>query len=488
MYRSGLGDCFLISFDVGRQEKHVLIDCGTLGATTTGVKLADAVRDIRAVTNDHLHAVVATHEHWDHVCGFGSLDGEFKKIAVDHVWLAWTEDPTCPLAQRLAKLKKDLGATLGAAATALGASANAASAAQGQAVADILGFFGEAAGEAAGAAAFGESLDAAMQFVRTGLGVEPRYCKPGDGLFDEAGLPGFRVYVLGPPMNEAAIADLGEHGSSELYAVAAGLGAGARGHNERRADEGAPTDDASGTEVSVPFDARFRHPRESPVIQHLLEKTYLSDEQAWRRIDEDWLHVATDLALQLDSATNNTSLVLAFERIADGKVLLFPGDAQQGNWRSWHAAALTWTVPGAAGLTKKVTAADLLARAVFYKVGHHASHNATAKVAGLEHMRSRAELTAFIPVDRAVALGRHPRGSWKMPARALYRRLLEQCNGRVVRSDVGWADDSTATVSTGVEREFDGVATAAEWTAWRKAQRTASHVRITPLFAEFSLR
>jgi hypothetical protein len=192
--------------------------------------------------------------------------------------------------------------------------------------------------------------------------------------------------------------------------------------------------------------------------------------------------------LQLDSATNNTSLVLAFERIADGKVLLFPGDAQQGNWRSWHAAALTWTVPGAAGLTKKVTAADLLARAVFYKVGHHASHNATAKVAGLEHMRSRAELTAFIPVDRAVALGRHPRGSWKMPARALYRRLLEQCNGRVVRSDVGWADDSTATVSTGVEREFDGVATAAEWTAWRKAQRTASHVRITPLFAEFSLR
>jgi hypothetical protein len=198
LYRSGLGDCFLISFDVGRQEKHVLIDCGTLGATTTGVKLADAVRDIRAVTNDHLHAVVATHEHWDHVCGFGSLDGEFKKIAVDHVWLAWTEDPTCPLAQRLAKLKKDLGATLGAAATALGASANAASAAQGQAVADILGFFGEAAGEAAGAAAFGESLDAAMQFVRTGLGVEPRYCKPGDGLFDEAGLPATRPVPRSP--------------------------------------------------------------------------------------------------------------------------------------------------------------------------------------------------------------------------------------------------------------------------------------------------
>ena len=60
-------------------------------------------------------------------------------------------------------------------------------------------------------------------------------------------------------------------------------------------------------------------------------------------MDGEWLDIATDLALQLDSATNNTSLVLAIERIADGKVLLFPGDAQQGNWRSWHADALDWS-------------------------------------------------------------------------------------------------------------------------------------------------
>ena len=42
------------------------------------------------------------------------------------------------------------------------------------------------------------------------------------------------------------------------------------------------------------------------------------------------------LALQLDSDTNNTSLVLAIELIASGRVLLFPGDAQVGNWLSWH--------------------------------------------------------------------------------------------------------------------------------------------------------
>ena len=34
---------------------------------------------------------------------------------------------------------------------------------------------------------------------------------------------------------------------------------------------------------------------------------------------------------QLDSATNDTSLVIAIERISDNTVLLFPADAQQGN-------------------------------------------------------------------------------------------------------------------------------------------------------------
>ena len=92
MYRQGLGDCFLVTFDVGRDERHMLIDCGTLGAQTTKVKLAEVVTDIRAVTGDHLHVLVATHEHLDHVSGFRSLRDEFGHMTVDHVWLAWTEN------------------------------------------------------------------------------------------------------------------------------------------------------------------------------------------------------------------------------------------------------------------------------------------------------------------------------------------------------------------------------------------------------------
>jgi hypothetical protein len=31
MYRRGLGDCFLLTFNPGGDEKHILIDCGRAG-------------------------------------------------------------------------------------------------------------------------------------------------------------------------------------------------------------------------------------------------------------------------------------------------------------------------------------------------------------------------------------------------------------------------------------------------------------------------
>ena len=347
---------------------------------------------------------------------------------------------------RSAKTRKDLGAALTAAAGALAASPDEASAARGRAVRDLLGFYGRDT-SALGAADFAVQLDAAMQFVRTGLGPTARYFQPGEGPVEESWLPGFRVYVLGPPRDEAALNDLGEHGSSDLYGLSSGLGVGAR----QRAS-GGPADEEA--QADMPFDARFRHPLNDASTRRSASRGYWNQAEAWRRVDDDWLHVATDMALQLDSATNNSSLALAFERISDGKVLLFPGDAQQGNWLSWHAPSMRWTVPVSPGGrgTHTVTAADLLTRTVRYKVGHHASHNATAKAKGLELMTS-PDLTAFIPVDRAVALTRNPKGSWKMPARDLYRRLLERCQGRVVRSDVGWADTSTRATRREVEQE-----------------------------------
>jgi hypothetical protein len=237
--------------------------------------------------------------------------------------------------------------------------------------------------------------------------------------------------------------------------------------------------------ASVPFDVRFRREASSPETKKMFADYLQKDD--WRQINEDWLNVASDLALQLDSATNNTSLALAIERIADGKVLLFPADAQEGSWLSWHGDTMKWKVTSGAE-QGTVKASDLLARTVFYKVGHHSSHNATAKGKGLEMMQMPKELTAFIPVDRAVALKRNPKGSWKMPAKSLYRRLLEKCNGRVMRSDIGWAKPPTAAgVDKTVEKEFVGMAKNEEWAAWKKAQDAATHVTVDPLFIDFVL-
>jgi hypothetical protein len=80
----------------------------------------------------------------------------------------------------------------------------------------------------------------------------------------------------------------------------------------------------------------------------------------------------------------------------------------------------------------KINTDDLLARTVFYKVGHHASHNATL-VAALEKM-NRPELIAFIPVNKQDPNITKPNG-WKMPASNLFRRLTEKTNNRVLQMD-----------------------------------------------------
>ena len=483
MYRQGLGDCFLLTFDVGGNEKHLLIDCGTLGATTTGVKLEKVVDNIKTTTNNHLDLLIATHEHLDHVSGFRSQDEVFKKMKIDHVWLAWTEDPKDPIAKNIKKYKNDLGAALKVAAAALQSpSASAAAKKNGEAIDSILGFFDDD-GAPLGASKFAPTVDQAMDFIRKGTGGKTEHRLAGEVL-QETWLPGFRFFVLGPPKDEAALNNLGDHGSSQLYSLANSLRlASLRFAAGKPASQafGADGEELNAFAESVPFDVRFRREAGSDDTKKMFADYLEKDE--WRQINEDWLNVASDLALQLDSATNNTSLALAIERVADGKVLLFPADAQEGNWVSWHADKMKFKVG-----SDTVNAADLLSRTVFYKVGHHSSHNATAKGKGLELMESPKELTAFIPVDRAVALKRNPKDSWKMPARSLYRRLLEKCNGRVVRSDIGFAADPTsAGVDKAVEKDFVGMATKQEWTDWAKEQKASSHVVIDKLFVDYFL-
>ena len=135
--------------------------------------------------------------------------------------------------------------------------------------------------------------------------------------------------------------------------------------------------------------------------------------------------LATELALALQSYTNNTILVLALEAGEPGKgdVLLFAADAQVGNWESWQ----TWTCE-TNGV--KVTGPDLLKRTIFYKVGHHGSHNATLKGHGVEEMDGLK--AAIIPVDEAEAKKKH----WgSMPLPDLIAALEKKAPGMVLRTD-----------------------------------------------------
>jgi hypothetical protein len=133
---------------------------------------------------------------------------------------------------------------------------------------------------------------------------------------------------------------------------------------------------------------------------------YYSQTVAWRRLDGEGLSGLARLALKLDSDTNNTSLALAFE-LPDGRVLLFPGDAQVGNWQSWHD--YSWTSG-----SRQIKANDLLARTVLYKVG----------IGGL---------VALLPVDEYIA---HKKKHWgRMPFVPLLSRLREKTSNRILRAD-----------------------------------------------------
>lgn len=113
--------------------------------------------------------------------------------------------------------------------------------------------------------------------------------------------------------------------------------------------------------------------------------------------------------------------------IDTGRVFLFPGDAQIGNWLSWKDAK--WTI----GQTE-VSAADLMARTVYLKVSHHGSENATPDRNGLGLM-TNPDLSAFIPTNKEDAV----KVRWHaMPYDAIVHALSTRTSGRVIRADDAW--------------------------------------------------
>lgn len=430
MYRQGLGDCFLLAFATGAGRPfYMLIDCGVLmGTEDAADRMRRVAESLRDATGGRIDVLVATHQHWDHLSGFDQARDVFDQIEFGEVWVGWTEDPANELANRLrARRRAHLRALTGV-ARSLRAAGSEAKAGEIEAV---LGFFGDLAADGKPS-----KIEAALDYV-LGRGKPPRYRTPGELV----GLPGsaVRVHVLGPPQDEALLlrSDPSSR-ASEVYEKRLHLSPETAFFAAVLAETPPQSpEDRELRNLSFPFEEVYRvdpaQAAEDPFYQeHYYGKGGTGEETAWRQIEDDWLGAGETLALQLDSDTNNTSLALAIELSPGGKVLLFPGDAQVGNWLSWQS--LQWPGDGAGS----VGAADLLRRTAFYKVGHHASHNATLREKGLELME-RPDLVAMIPVDEAMAhrpKGGNPDG-WDMPFLPLLTRLQEKARGRVLRADTG---------------------------------------------------
>jgi Metallo-beta-lactamase superfamily len=422
MYRQGLGDCFLLSFPRPGGESHVLIDCGVLTGTPDAAARMKAVAEsILTTTGGHLDALAVTHQHWDHVSGFLQAEDVFNRLSVGEVWLAWTEDPADELASELAHRRRKAMSAIERAATRLSGVAEASAQRTLASLNGLLSFHGELG--ASGRATTAKAID----WVKGRENARVRYFTPGCDPVLVPGVDDVRVYVLGPPRDVKLIRKSDPSArSSEVYELAgmSGEDLGFLAALGASADEGDP--------AGMPFDPWFRISDAEAWENDFFGEHYGfegEDDQGWRRIENDWLGAASRLALQLDSHTNNTSLALAFELDPSGRVLLFPGDAQVGNWMSWSGRE--WHVQTGSG-TRKVTTADLLARTVLYKVSHHGSHNATLRELGLELMTSR-ELAAMLPVDRTTA----KKMDWNMPFPTLFRRLHEKTAGRLLDLETG---------------------------------------------------
>ena len=398
MYRVGTGDFFLLQFKkAGKITFNLMIDCGCINSGKAD--FVDKVEDLSTTTNGVIDLLIVTHEHADHINGFEKASDIFdSKINVKKVWFAWTEaDET--FANEFRKEHTKIKMALKLAAERLNMLRKEGAFDQVYDKDSNQSLMIEATNH------FITSLNGLNQ-----LNYEPRmsldkiptmedilrkfkvikadtvveFWEPGDVIENLAGAEGIRFFVLGPPKNNEDIKK--EEVKGEGY--------------EKREKKSTldvaflnlfDSDHFTKREL-MPFDNQYvlDDKEQSPI-----KDAYKAD--PWRTIDNDWLFSAGSLALRHETSINNTSLAIAIQFKKSERILLLPGDAEHGSWLSWHNN-LEWTFKDKNNKTKKVNAEYILNNTVFYKVGHHLSHNGTAKQKGLDMMKQE-NMAAMATLD-----------------------------------------------------------------------------------------
>jgi beta-lactamase superfamily II metal-dependent hydrolase len=388
--------------------------------------------------------VAGTHQHNDHLSGFVHAEEVFKKMNIQQVWLSWLDNPRSKVAASIEESHLGLRKALVKGSAAMkkivaqkqvkGKTLSATKVANVHTLVDeLLGFFGAA-----------PELPSQGIKVLKKIGMNAvDYLNPGDvRSFGDIPLDEIKVHVLGPPRDKELLYRKdpreGESYDHKLRSMRTMANHFLFALNNRTKDE-------DKTEEQFPFNSHFKRYNDMPgqFSDDLKNIAGIYDQAEWRNIDSDWVEQASRLALYMDTFTNNSSLVLAIELVKREKVLLFAADAQTGNWLSWENVKFK---------DPKTTIDGLLERTVFYKVGHHGSHNSTLKPA-LEKMASE-DLVVMIPVDKRDPNIKKENG-WKMPASKLYTRLKEKSSHRVLRMDDGYARDCDPAKSAEVKKSWE---------------------------------
>jgi hypothetical protein len=369
MYRTGFGDCFLVTFDPGGTAKHILIDFGAHMHGEIGT-MDPIMDDIESVSGKQLELIVATHAHRDHISGFGKFADRFAAFRIGQVWLPWTDDPKDADAAGLqikhlalyGQLEQHLLLQQAAGVTSVEMSAALS------ALANLRG-----------------NATATSELARGfGTGAEVLYWGAGGSVAKVGETAGLSAEILGPPKDISFFARM-DPPANQRY-----LAAAAQPNNEVH-----PFLNQELKPASAEFVVLQGQPTVPTLDLAALEAAAKSP--------------ASRLALVLDNIRNNTSLVILFRY--RGKSLLFPGDAQWGNWHSWIATP---------------DAKRILSEVDFLKVAHHGSENATPvevveglKAAGLASVVS-TQVQPFPTI----------------PRQPLLAALEQHCAGHVaVRSD-----------------------------------------------------
>lgn len=317
MYRVGFGDCFLVSIPQAGSKRHILIDCGVHSRGNIGTMEA-VVKQIGEETGGILALVIATHAHQDHISGFAAFEPLFRSFQIGEVWLPWTENPKDPAAVEIKNKHLALAERL----VQHFAAQPAATAARLAAQAALENLTGN---------------QEALQFLKTGAkGATVRYLEAGAQFENAAGITGLSARILGPPRDPEFLNRMDPPTDERLLRAT-------------------PDGNVEAINGIKPFEEKWN-------VTANTNKYYAAIDERDKSLLAAAAGDADNLALSLDRMMNNTSVVALFTFAQ--KHLLFPGDAQYGNWESW---------------IKNAGAKDLLGTVNFFKVAHHGSVNASPK-------------------------------------------------------------------------------------------------------------